>query len=107
MAEPANVVVLKDSVSNTVAKPWTRGLRRGNPGNKGGKGRIPNELKLELRKVASDPDAISAIKRIATDAEHPQCVRANAALWDVVIPKEQRHIVEGAPPPLVVVFRHE
>lgn len=59
----------------TPARPGANGggrLRTGNPGNKGGTGRVPNELKIAWQKMLEAKAVDLAVKKILKDPNHPQ-----------------------------------
>ena len=72
----------RKSPAKTPMRPGKNGgkLKTGNPGNKGGTGRPPNELRNWLRELRCNPDVQDALKRAASD----EYSRGFAAAWKIL-----------------------
>jgi len=61
----------KNSAESSPSVPSRyRGLRRGNPGNKGG-GRTPDEFRKWCREVLHGPPTVEAVQIVAEQPSHP------------------------------------
>jgi hypothetical protein len=73
--------VSKNTVKKSATRPGRNGgtLKVGNPGNKGGTGRPPNEWKAQMERLADRARQALEASRVLDNTEHP--LYLHAAKW--------------------------
>ncbi len=104
---PADTLIttIETTKPRKIVQPGNRGALNsgGTPGNKGGPGRPPNELKAKWQKMLEDQAVDYAVKVILADPSHPQFTALYTKLSVMVVglPGRQEDAADDAAIPHV------